>query len=70
MSDHRTTSVGFTLLYCALMAVLIVAATPHLDGWRLLVAGVLLLPCALIGSGVLIYGKLTAAKELSWIRLH
>ena len=70
MSDHRTTSVGFTLLYCALMAALIVAATPHLDGWRVLLSGVLLLPFALIGSGVLIYGKLTAPKELSWVRHH
>ena len=68
LSEHRTTSVGFTLLYCALMAALIVGATPHLDGWRALIAGVLLLPCALIGSGVLIYGKLNAPKELSWVR--
>lgn len=68
MSDHRITSVGFALLYCALMAALIVVATPHLDGWRVLLSGVLLLPCALIGSGVLIYGKLTAPKELSWVR--
>ena len=68
MSDHRTTSVGFTLLYCALMAAIIVAATPHLDGWRVLLSGVFLLPCALIGSDVLIYGALNAPKEMSWVR--
>jgi hypothetical protein len=27
LSEHRTTSVGFTLLYCALMAALIIATT-------------------------------------------
>ena len=67
LSAHSATSVGFTLLYCALMAALIVGTTPHLDGWRALIVGVLLLPCGLIGLSLLIYSSLIAPKQSPWV---
>jgi hypothetical protein len=66
-SAHSATSVGFTLLYSALMAALIVGTTPHLDGWRTLIVGVVLLPCGLIGLSLLIYRTLIAPKQSPWV---